>query len=149
MDFNEETQKLGGNAVIRYALLLLGLLIFLLSQGILTWKSTSARDAAGQVEAVQYKIALLEKEKADSDSADDKKEYSEEIKGLKENDMEKVRMEAAEENVDSKTGIWLWSMARLKGIGIMCLGLLVIAGTGGSHEKIGALIALGLLVTRM
>ena len=149
MDFNEESQKIGGNPLFRYALLLLGLLVFFLSQSVLTWKSTSARDAGGKVEAIQFEISMLEKDIEESDSADEKKDKRDEIKTLRDEKLKEVRMEAAEENIDSKSGIWFWSMARLKGIGIMCLGLLVIAGVGSSHEKIGALIALGLLVTRM
>ncbi|MBK1855646.1 hypothetical protein JO972_11800 [Verrucomicrobiaceae bacterium 5K15] len=149
MDLNEETQKLGGNALFRYALVLLGLLLFLLSQGILTWKSTSARDASGKVEAVQFEIAMLEKDIEESESSDDKKKMREEIDDLRKDDLKKARMEAAEESVDAKTGIWFWSMARLKAVGIMCLGFLVIAAVGSSHEKIGALVAFALLVTKL
>lgn len=149
MDLNEETQKLGGNAIIRYALLLLGLLIFLLSQTVLTWKSTSARDAAGSVDAIQLEMATLEKKAADAEKSDEKKELREQAKDLKENDLEDARMEAAEESVDAKQGLWLWSMVRLKGLALMSMGLLVIAGVGSTHEKIGALVALGMIVTRI
>jgi len=149
MDLNEETQKLGGNPLFRYALLVLGLLVFFLSQSVLTWKSTSARDAGGKVEAIQFEISMLEKDIEESDSADEKKEKRDEIKALRDEKLKEVRVEAAEESVDAKSGIWFWSMVRLLGVGIMSLGLLVIAGVGSSHEKVGALIALGLLVTKM
>lgn len=149
MDITEETQKLGSNPLIRYAVLFLGLIVLFLSEGILTWKSTSARDAAGNVDAIQYKVVKLEQKIADSDSTDDKKGYREEIKDLKEIDLVDARMEAAAESVDSKNGVWLWSMARLKGVAIISVGLLIIAATGGKSEKVGALIALGLVVARL
>lgn len=149
MDLNEETKKLGGNAVIRYALLLLGLLVFLLSQSVLTWKSTSARDASGVVDAVQLEISNLQKKASDAEKSDDKKKYREQADELKKNDLEDARMEAAEESVDAKRGVWFWSMARLKGAALMCLGLLVISAVGSNHEKVGALVALALIVTKL
>ena len=148
MNLKEETQKLGDNAIIRYAPLLLGLLIFLLSQTVLTWKSTSARDASGAVEAIQFKIGMLEKKAADAEDSDDKKEYREQAKDLKDDKLEKAQIEAAEESVDSKNGVWFWSMGRMMAAGILSLGLLFIAGVGVPHEKIGALIALALIITK-
>ncbi len=149
MDISEETQKLGSNPLIRYGILFIGLAVLFFSEGILTWKRTSARDAAGNVDAINYKIGKLTKDIADSDDSDDKKDMREEIKDLKENDLVDARMDAAGEEVDSKTGTWLWSMASLFGAGVVALGLLIIGATGGKHEKIGALVALGLIVARM
>ncbi|MCP5536947.1 MAG: hypothetical protein H7A51_12040 [Akkermansiaceae bacterium] len=150
MDIKEETAKISGNPLIRYAILFIGLCILFLSEGILTWKRTAERDAAGNVDAIQFKIGKLEKDIADKDSSsDDKKAWREEVKDLKENDLDEARMEAASESVDAKNGIWLWSMARLKGLAIVSIGLLIIAATGGTHEKIGALVALGLVVARL
>jgi hypothetical protein len=149
MDIKEETKKIGGNPLIRYAILFLGLLVLFLSEGVLTWKQTSERDAAGNVAKIQHEINMLEKDIADSDDSGDKKDMREEIKDLKENDLVDASMEAASESVDAKNGIWLWSMVQLKGVALVSLGLLIIAATGGTHEKIGALVALGLVVTRL
>ncbi len=149
MDINAETEKIGSNVLIRYAVLFLGLLVLFLSEGVLTWKQTSERDAAGNVAKIQHQINTLEKDIADSDDSGDKKDMREEIKDLKENDLVDARMEAASESVDANNGIWLWSMVHLKGLAITSLGLLIIAASGGTHEKIGALVALGLVITRL
>ena len=150
MDLKEETKKLGSNSLIRYAILFIGLIVLFLSEGILTWKRTAERDAAGNVAAIQFDIGKLEMNIADKDSStDDKKGWREEIKDLKETDLVDARMEAAAESVDAKNGIWLWSMAKLKGMAITCIGLLIIAASGGTHEKVGALVALGLVVARI
>ncbi len=150
MDITDETKKLSSNPLIRYALLLIGLLVLFLSESVLTWKRTSERDAAGNVAAIQLDIGKLEKNIADKDSsADDKKSWREEIKDLKENELDDARMEAASESVDAKNGTWLWSMARLKGMALISVGLLIIAATGGKYEKVGALVALGLVIGRL
>ena len=150
MDITDETKKLGGNPLIRYALLLIGLLVLFLSESILTWKRTAERDAEGNVAAIQFDIGKLEKNIADKDSSsDDKKSWREEIKDLKENELVDARMEAAAEGVDAKNGIWLWSMARLKGMALISVGLLIIAAAGGKYEKVGALVALGLVIGRL
>ena len=126
------------------------ILVLFLSESVLTWKRTSERDAAGNVAAIQLDIGKLEKNIADKDSsADDKKAWREEIKDIKENDLDDARMEAASESVDAKNGIWLWSMARLKGMALISVGLLIIAATGGKYEKVGALVALGLVIGRL
>ena len=148
MDIKEETQKLGGNPTVRYAPLMLGLLIFLFSQTVLTWKSSSARDASGAVEAVQLKISMLEKKAADAEDSDDKKEYREQAKELQEDKLEEARIEAAEESVDAKQGVWFWSMVRMMGVSVMALGFIAIGVFGLAHEKIGALIALALMLTK-
>ncbi len=150
MNIKEETRKIEGNPVIRYALLVIGLLVMLFSEGILTWKRTSERDAAGNVAAVQLDIAKLKQQIADKDSSsDDKKAWREEIKDLEENDLKDARMDAAEESVDAQNGVWFWGMVHHLGTALAALGLLVVAATGGSHEKIGALVALGLMLSRI
>ena len=149
MDIKAETEKIGSNVLLRYAVLFLGLLVLFLSEGVLTWKQTSERDAAGNVAKIQHQINTLERDIAYSDDSGDKKDMREEIKDLKENDLVDARMEAAGESVDAKNGIWLWSMVHLKGVALVSLGLLVIAASGGTHEKIGALVALGLVITRL
>jgi hypothetical protein len=150
MDLKEKTEKLGGNPLIRYAILFIGLIVLFLSEGILTWKRTAERDAAGNVAAIQFDIGKLEQSIADKDSSsEDKKAWRVKINNLKENDLEDASMEAIAESVDAKNGIWLWSMAKLKGLAITCIGLLIIAASGGTHEKVGALVALGLVVARL
>ena len=149
MDISEETQKIGSNPLLRYAILFLGIIVLFMSEGILTWKRTAERDARGDVEAIQFEINKLQKEIADSEDSDEKKDKREEIKDLKENDLVDAQMEAASEAVDANNGIWIWSMARLKGAAIAAFGLLIIGITGGNHEKIGALVALGLILARM
>ncbi len=150
MDIKEETQKIGGNPLLRYAILVIGLLIMLFSEGVLTWKGTSQRDAAGNVAAIELDIAKLKQKIEDKDSSsDDKKEWREEIKDLRENELKDARMEAAEEGVDAQNGTWFWSMVRHLGGTLTCIGLLVVAATGGNHEKVGALVALGLILSRI
>ncbi len=146
MDIDTEIKKAGGSSFVRYGLLFIGLVIFFFSQGVLNWKSTSARDAAGKVDAIQLKISKLDKEVNDSDNADEKKDLREEIKDLRENDLEDARLDAVSEDVDSKNGIWFWSMVNHLGATVLALGLLVIAVTGCTHEKIGSLVALGILI---
>ena len=148
MNINEETQKIGGNPLTRYAILILGLLFLFFSQSILTWKATSARDAEGNVASLQYDITKIEREIADTKDSGDKKDMRADIKDIKE-DIKDARMEVTGERVDSQNGIWLWNMVKLASLAISSLGLLVIAATGGTHEKIGALIALGLIITRI
>jgi hypothetical protein len=149
MDITEETEKLTSNPLLRNAVLLIGLLVLFLSQSILTWKRTAERDAVGHVKSVEFKIYELEKQVADSEDADEKKELHEDIQEIKETKLAKVRMEAAAESVDAQNGIWLWSMARLLGTAILSLGLLIIASVGSNHEKVGALIALGVIISRL
>lgn len=146
MDIDTEIKKAGSNSFMRYGLLAIGIVILFFSQGVLNWKSTSARDASGKVDAIQYEISKLDKEINDTDSADKKKDLGEEIKDLREDDLEDARMEAVGEDVDAKNGIWLWSMVNHLGSAIIALGLFVIAVTGCTHEKIGSLIALGVLI---
>lgn len=148
MDISEETQKIGSNPIIRYGILLIGVAILFFSEGILTWKRTSAQDAAGEIAAINHKIDMLNKEIKDSDDSDEKKDLREEISDLEDNDLEEARIDAAGEAVDAKTGIWFWSMVNIMGSGVVALGLLIIAATGGKYEKIGALVALGLIVTQ-
>jgi len=149
MDITEETKKITGNPLLRYSVLFIGLAILIFSQGILTWKRTSDRDAAGNVDAVQLEMMYLEKEISESDDAAVKKDLRAKIKTIKDEDLVDARMEAAGESVDAKNGIWLWSMAHLLGSAILSLGLVIIAGTGSNHEKVGALIALGIIVSRL
>ena len=149
MDITEETQKLTGNPLLRYGILLIGLALLIFSQGVLTWKRTSDRDAGGYVAAIQLDIRYLEKDISDSDDAAEKKEFREQIKDLREEKLLKAQMEAASESVDAQNGIWLWSMARLLGIGILSFGLVVIAAIGSNHEKVGALVALGVIISRL
>ena len=149
MDISEETQKIGANPLIRYGILLIGIAVLFLSEGILTWKHSSAVDAAGQVAAINHEINLLQKKVADSEDAEEKKELREDIDALKDNVLEKAEIEAASESVDAKNGIWFWSLARLIGGGVVAFSLLVIAATGGNHEKLGALVALGLIVANI
>ena len=148
MDISEETQKIGSNPIIRYGILLIGVAILFFSEGILTWKRTSAQDAAGEIAAINHKIDMLNKEIKDSDDSDEKKDLREEISDLEDNDLEEARIDAAGEAVDAKTGIWFWSMVNIMGSGVVALGLLIIAATGGKYEKIGALVALGLIVAQ-
>ena len=149
MDITDETQKLTGNPLIRYAVLLIGLVILIFSQGILTWKMTSNRDAAGNVAAIELEMRFLEKDISDSDDSAEKKDLRAKIKEIKEGDLVDAQMEAASESVDAKNGIWLWSMAHLLGAAIISLGLIIIAAAGTTHEKLGALIALGIIVARL
>lgn len=146
MDIETETQKIGSNPLIKYSLLAIGLVIFFFSQGILNWKSTSARDASGKVDAIQLEISKLDKKINDSKDTEDKKNLREEIKDLRENDLEKARMNAVGEEVDSRNGVWFWSMVNHLGGAVIALGLLVITVTGCPHEKIGSLVALGILI---
>lgn len=149
MDITDETQKLTSNPLIRYAILLIGLAVLIFSQGILTWKMTSNRDAAGSVDAIELEMMFLEKDISDSDDSAEKKDIRAQIKEIKEGELVDAQMEAASENVDAKNGIWLWSMAHLLGVGIISLGLIVIAAAGTTHEKLGALIAIGVIVARI
>ncbi len=148
MNINEETQKLSGNPLLRYAILVIGLILLFFSDGILTWKATSARDAEGVVAAKQFEITKLEKEIADSDDSGDKKDMREDIKDIKE-DIKDARMEAASEAIDARNGIWLWNMVKHLALALTSLGLIIISITGSNHEKVGALIALGFIITRL
>jgi hypothetical protein len=146
IDIETETKKIGSSPLIKYGLLAIGLVIFFFSQGILNWKSTSARDASGKVDAIQLEISKLDKELTKSEDTDKKKEMREEIKDLRENDLNEARMNAVGEEVDSKNGVWFWSMVNHLGGAVIALGLLVITVTGCPHEKIGSLVALGILI---
>lgn len=148
MDITKETKKLESNPILRYALLCIGILTILFSQGILTWKSAAERDARGKVKSIELKIGKLEKEIADSEDTDEKKDLREDIKKLKEENMVDARMNQAQQTADANSHIWLVSMIRHLGLALAAIGLLVISAAGSSHEKIGALIALGLLIAR-
>ena len=91
---------------------------------------------------------MLEKKAADAEDSDDKKEYREQAKELQEDKLEEARIEAAEESVDAKQGVWFWSMVRMMGVSVMALWFIAIGVFGLAHEKIGALIALALMLTK-
>jgi hypothetical protein len=146
MDIETETQKIESKPLIRYGILAIGLVLFFFSQGILTWKNTSARDASGKVDAIQLQISKIDMDINKSEDADEKKDMREEVKDLKENDLAEARLEATSEGVDSKNGVWLWSMVNHLGATVVALGLLLICATGSSHEKLGALIALAIII---
>ncbi|NWK55601.1 hypothetical protein HW115_08255 [Verrucomicrobiaceae bacterium N1E253] len=149
MDQKTETTLALGNPLMRYAVLFIGIIILLISQSALTWKRAAERDAAGDIDAIQFEIKDIERVIADSDDATEKKELREEIKVLKEEKLVDARFEAEAERVDAKSGIWLISMMRFTGLSLVSLGLLVIAAKGCSHEKLGALVALGFILTQI
>jgi len=59
------------------------------------------------------------------------------------------KMEVAEERVDSRSGLWLWSMVRVLAIGILSIGFIVISALGSNYEKVGALVALGFVLSNL
>jgi hypothetical protein len=79
MDIETETQKIESKPLIRYGILAIGLVLFFFSQGILTWKNTSARDASGKVDAIQLQISKIDMDINKSEDADEKKDMREEI----------------------------------------------------------------------
>ncbi len=149
MDIEEEVKKIGANGPMRYAVLFIGLSLLLFSQCILTWKNSSEQDARGQISAIQLQIGELERDISDTDDKAKKSDLGDEIKDLTEKDMVDARIEAAGEQVDAKSNIWITSMIKMLGLVIASFGLLILAATGGSHEKIGALVALGFIITRL
>lgn len=149
MNIQEESQKYGGNPFIRYALLAIGFLIFTFGEGMLTWKQTASTDAEGDVSSIELSIIKLNKEIDDAKDADDKKDLRDEIKDLEKDDMDAARLDAMEATVASKNGIWFFSMLSVLGATIMGLGLIVIATYGGSHEKVGSLVALALIILKL
>ncbi len=149
MDIKEEAQKIGASGPMRYAVLFVGLSLLLFSQCILTWKSSSEQDARGQIASIQLEIEDLGREINDTDDKTKKTSIGDEIKDLKTKDMVDARIEAAGEQVDAKSNIWITSMIKMLGLVLASFGLLILAATGGSHEKIGALVALGFIITRL
>lgn len=147
MNFKEEMPKFSISLLIRYAPLFIGVGLFLFGQFITTWKKSSDRAASSNVEAVQLEVTLLEKKIEDSDDADDKKEYREQIKDLKEDTLEELQIKALKERIDAKQGIWFLSMVTTLGACIMCFSFVLIATLGSAHEKIGSLIALAFLMS--
>lgn len=148
MDIKEETQKVK-NGSMRYAVLFVGLIVLLFSQSIMTWKQSAARDAAGTVKALQFEITELKREIEEVENSGEKKEIREEIKIIEEEDLVDARIELESERVDADNNIWITSMLHFGGLALSSLGLVVIAALGGSHEKIGALVALGFVITQL
>ena len=147
MDIKEEAQKIGASGPMRYAVLFIGLSLLLFSQCILTWKNSSEQDARGQISAIQLDIKDLERDIKDSDDTAKKSDMRDEIKDLKEKDLVDASIEAEGERVDAKSNIWITSMIKMAGLVLASFGLLILAATGGSHEKVGALVALGFIIT--
>lgn len=149
MNITEETKKIGGSSLIRYGVLFIGLCILLLGQSVITWKTSSERDAAGKVDAIQFEIKDLERAIEESEDSAEKRDMRDEIKELKEEELPDARFEADAERVDARSDLWITNMVKMGGLVIASLGLLIIAATGGSHERIGALVALGFIMTRI
>jgi|GEM_PF-4980545 len=149
MDIKEEAQKLGASGPMRYAVLFIGLSLLLFSQCILTWKTSSEQDARGQIGAIQLDIKDLERDIKDSDDTSKKSDMRDEIKDLKEKNLVEATVEAAGEQVDARSNIWITSMIKIAGLVLASFGLLILAATGSSHEKVGALVALGFIITRL
>ena len=147
MNIKEETQKAKGGA-IRYGVLFLGLIILLFSQSIITWKQAAASDARGAVKAIEFEITELKREAEDADSKD-KKEIRAEIKILNEEDLLDARIDREHESVDAERHIWITNMIHFLGLALSSLGLIIIAVIGSSHEKVGALVALGFIISRL
>jgi len=76
MNITEETQKLAGNPLLRYGVLMIGLLIIILSQGVLTWKRTSPRDAMGEIAQIQLDIKYYQKDLDEAEKAAEKKGHA-------------------------------------------------------------------------
>ena len=148
MDIKEEAQKMGSTP-LRYAILFIGLCLMLLSQSVLTWKTASSQDARGQIDAIQLEIKDLEREIEDSSNSGDKKDMRDEIKDLKEVDLVDARLDAEAEGVDARTDIWITSMVKMGGLVLASFGLLIVATVASTHERIGALVALGFIITRL
>lgn len=134
---------------VRYLVLAVGVILLVFSSGMATWKRTAERDAQGQVAQIQLAVAELERERADTDSSDRKKEIDKQVKELRDEDLKEARIEAAEEAVDSKTGLWFWGMVGVLGMVVSSFGFLLIAVTGSSYERVGSLVALGFLLSRL
>jgi len=149
MNITEETQKLATNPLLRYGVLMIGLLIIILSQGVLTWKRTSPRDAMGEVAQIQLDIKYYQKDLDEAEKAAEKKEIRESIKKLREEKLVDARMDAEEEQVDAQNGIWFWSMVHHTGLALLSIGFVIVASMGGNYEKVGALVALGFIVSQL
>ena len=149
MDMNEQTQKIGGSNPMRYAILFIGICLMLLSQSVLTWKTTSSQDARGKIDAIQLEVKDLEREMEDTDDSGIKKDIRDEIKDLKEIDLVDARIEAEAESVDARSNIWITNMVKICGLTLASLGLLIVATVGSAHERLGALVALGFIITRL
>lgn len=149
MDIEEEAKKIGGNPILRYAPLLIGLVLVLLSDGCQTWKRGSVEEARGNVAAIQLKISKL-RERADDTESDKKKEkLREEAKELSDKGLADAQKKAAGEEVDAKNGVFLLAMLQWLGAVVAALGLVFIGAMGSNYEKAGALIAIGFLLTRL
>ena len=148
MDIKEETQKMGSNPM-RYAILFIGLSLMLFSHSVLTWKNSSLQDAQGQIQVIGLEIEDLEREMADSNNSGDKKDIRDEIKELKEEDLVDAVAEVKEERVDAGSNIWITSMIKMGGLVLSSLGLLIVASVGSSHERLGALVAIGYIITQL
>ncbi len=149
MDIKEEAQKIGANGPMRYAVLFIGLSLLLFSHSIITWKNSSEQDARGQISAIQLEIKDLERDIKDSDDTAKKSDLRDEIKDLREKNLVDASIEAAGEQVDARSNIWITSMIKVIGLVLASFGLLILAATGSSHEKVGALVALGFIITRL
>lgn len=149
MNIQDESQKFGGNIFFRYALLAIGFLTFTFGEGILTWKQTAVEDAAGDIDSIELQVAELIQEIEDTKDADEKKDLREEIKELEDKDLAEARLDAQDARAASKNGVWFFSMISVLGSVVMGLGLIIIAIFGSSHEKVGALVTLGLIIIKM
>ena len=149
MDIKEEAKKIGGSNPMRYAVLFIGLCLLLLGQSVLTWKASSERDAAGKVDAIQLDIKDLEREIEYAEDSAEKRDLRDEIKELKEEGIVDARLDAEAERVDARSDIWITSMVKMSGLALATLGLIIVTATGSSHERIGALAALGFIIARL
>lgn len=147
-DVDKAMSDIAGSPV-RYLVLAVGVLLLVFSSGMMTWKRTAERDAKGHVAKIQYEISELEAEQADTESADKKKEFDAEIKEIREKKLKDARKEAASEAVDAGSGTWFLAMVGVLGQLVACLGLLLLAVTGSSYERLGSLVALGFLLSRL
>ena len=145
----EEAKKFGGNPILRYAPLFVGLVLALISEGCQTWKRSAAEEARGNVAAIEFKIQSLRQRAADTESNDKAKKLREEADEIAEDKLQGAQKEAAKEQVDAQNGVWLLSMLQWVGAVLATLGLVFIATMGSNYEKAGALVAIGFLVTRL
>jgi len=147
-DVDEVMKDMTGSPV-RYMVLGVGILLLIFSSGMTTWKRTAERDASGAVEKVELEMGELELEKADAKNSEEKNSIEKKIDELRKEDLKEARLEAQAEKVDSMNGNWFLGMIGVLGQVVACLGLLLIAVTGSNYERLGSLIALGFVLTRL
>jgi hypothetical protein len=148
MDNPQSLLSIDPKQYLRFAPLVLGLIITLAATGMQTWKESAMASGQGAIKTHQHELAVQKHNRSQADNAETTKKYTERIEKLEMKRVE-ILLAASAKEAAAGSGVWLLAMMKWVGISLSAFGFLVVGVLGGSYEQTGALIGLGFIVAQL